>query len=326
MIAGGKRHQSTNFIGAEVGSRKIIRGKSGALGWVSQRSATHRQWVYRLVPFQQCWSTRPLVTLSDFAHLSINVVIVRVPVTAYHSPMVFTKLSKAEVAKYGLERRKASAYHEAGHAAVLFFLGSRDEVQFIDMVGNRKNSAFIRRQGFSPTSSVSLLQNLPPNIQRMFVTHRIMFDLAGAFAEDKLKPAGLDMLSLLDELDCNHSGHDADENCCDYGTALAAARIVYPDSERGAYRFLNTVARWTTEAIAEPRLWRVVEAVAARLLRARRISGETAFAIADKAWGESTRCPMLKSDRKWKRRLVLKLQPNRASVVSHAPANRLPLG
>jgi hypothetical protein len=68
------------------------------------------------------------------------------------------------------------------------------------------------------------------------------------------------------------------------------------------------VAGWTDEVLSEPRAWRVVEALAAELLRAETLDRDPAWQVMAAAWGAGRTVPILELGRKWRGRLFARGQ------------------
>ncbi len=110
-------------------------------------------------------------------------------------------------------------------------------------------------------------------------------------------------------LDCQRSrggkyrhGHD----CC---KAANIAEAIC--GENRAWTMLSTLARWTGQMIAEPRVRKVVEVLAHRLMTVKtRLDGSIAMGIMDEAWGEPTIGLLhMQLGPKWRRRLPINKSP-----------------
>ncbi|MCE5267230.1 MAG: hypothetical protein LLG00_05035 [Planctomycetaceae bacterium] len=71
---------------------------------------------------------------------------------------------------------------------------------------------------------------------------------------------------------------------------------------------VRRTAKWTGEALDHPRLWPVVEALAAKLLTVKtRLSGPAAVRIMRQAWGGGC-LPYREMGPKWRRRFSVKMK------------------
>jgi hypothetical protein len=200
------------------------------------------------------------------------------------------------------ERTRATAYHEAGHAAIKFLFGEQYNIHFIDIRGNVENAAYVRTRGEGPLADGNGFHEADP-ATRWFIKINtkgsMMFDLAGYAAQHRVSTEDYDGLHWLDtELD------DPEWECIeihDINRAVTRAKTLHGDTGN-AWRLLRQMARWTDEALAHPRLWAVVVALAERLATAkRRMSGDTVCRIMDGAWGKGT-LPYIEMGSKWRRR------------------------
>lgn len=87
--------------------------------------------------------------------------------------------------------------------------------------------------------------------------------------------------------------------------AVAVAKALYGDNGN-AWRFVQRMSSWTDEALGQPRLWAVVEALAERLQTVKtRMSGGRVEKIMTKAWGGPYGLPYMDMGRKWRRRFAV---------------------
>jgi len=184
------------------------------------------------------------------------------------------------------ERKRATAHHEAAHAAVAFMFGGT--IESIDMRNSLDQKACV----------YSRCNFFPPE------KPQIMVYLAGPATEWRLAP------------DDAHYGHWL-EMCLDEtqyedgpGDLTKAQRIAKP--LRGGRQLLRRMAAWTDEALAHPRLWAVVAALAEQLLTVKtRMSGKRAQRIMADAWGEGAGPPVMEMGPQWQRRFYIKLTKQR---------------
>jgi hypothetical protein len=237
------------------------------------------------------------------------------------------RLTKAEERANDLRSAKQvreSAFHEAGHAAVRFMFNRGVDIKYVTA---RYSFALyyrvrdVPRVVFRPRVKQWRLQTIAKSM---------MMNLAGCAAERRVSEPGTFMPNLFDEyskgyqlpatswldyrLPCDGEWTEADQAKWDWyfgpaGTdihnAVTTACEFYGANHK-ARRLLRRMVTWTDEAIAYPRLWAVVEALAEQLLLARaRIMGNRARRIMEEAWGESSaKKPYLEMGAKWRRRLA----------------------
>jgi len=91
----------------------------------------------------------------------------------------------------------------------------------------------------------------------------------------------------------------------DLTRARRIAEALYGETGR-AWAYLRRMAEWTDEAASDPRLWRVIAALAERLVIAKTLGRDRAWAIMETAWGDSDSLPILEMGRKWRRRFLCK--------------------
>lgn len=99
------------------------------------------------------------------------------------------------------KRRREIAYHEAGHAAILWMFGLADTIVHVNMLGTIENNAVIRTRAFEMISLARSSPFQPPFHEllprdqaylRLQARQEMMFDLAGYATESKLNPTEYD--------------------------------------------------------------------------------------------------------------------------------------
>ena len=74
---------------------------------------------------------------------------------------------------------------------------------------------------------------------------------------------------------------------------------------------IRRVSRWADELAADPRVWRIVDALAKRLEHGKRMNGSTAINIMSAAFPDSWYPAIFSLDRKWRRRLLPEMKRQR---------------
>lgn len=203
-------------------------------------------------------------------------------------------------------KRRQTAFHEAGHAAV-HWLFADEGFQFVSMGDDGRVFGFVRHVGFghSPEHIAAIAETWRAGgLSR--AAHTIMLNLAGPCVQNiHERSIGKDSgygEDWLDELIDEHFGDEG----TDIANAIAAAAAVYP-TERRQFGFLRRVAGWTDEAFSDPRVWSAVASLAARLEVADLVEADEAFDLMAAGWGEDAPgMPILALGRKWRRRFLPK--------------------
>jgi hypothetical protein len=200
------------------------------------------------------------------------------------------KLLQELIESQSADDKRRTAYHEAGHASMLFMFGELSALLHISMRStlDHKASVVVRR----PSN-----MGFKPQAQRW-----MMFDLAGYAAVSRLSnpPDATWLEARLDEGEWEYSEDE------DIHKAVNTAKVICGDNNR-AWKMLRRMASWTDEAVSHPQLWALVEALAAQLLAAKtRISGNRAERIMDDAWRGPSGLPYMEMGQRWKRRFSIK--------------------
>lgn len=208
------------------------------------------------------------------------------------------------------ERRRSTAYHEAGHAAMKWMFGQNNQVEYISMVstldhvacvGCKRNILLYNSPDATP---MRVLDKTTQGAMRFLAKCHMMHLLAGYAVESRLaNPNGVpeDAVAWLDiQLD---EGEWEDEDNKDLNEAVRIAKYICGDSDN-ARRMVRRMSVWTDEAVLHPRLWAVIKALAEQLLTIKtRMSGDRVRRIMKKAWGESnTLVHFLEMGRQWRQR------------------------
>jgi hypothetical protein len=212
------------------------------------------------------------------------------------------KLTPERLSEIETQLRRRAAYHEAGHAAILWMFASHHDLHFIDMRGYGGFTAFVRVDRVLWFQGCELQDKTTKRVATLAAQKYVMYDLAGFAAEARFDghsgSVWLDDLLDMDEWECDDT-HDVHR-------AVQVSNALCGDNGH-AWRFVKRMASWTDEALAEPRLWAVVESLAERLQMVKtRISGSRVADVMAKAWGEPSGLPWKKMGTKWRRRLTVK--------------------
>lgn len=212
------------------------------------------------------------------------------------------KLTPKRLSENETQLRRRAAYHEAGHAAILWMFASHHDIHFIDMRGNGHFTAFVRVDRVMWFQGCELQDKTMKRLATLAAQKYVMYDLAGFAAEARLDgdsgSVWLDDLLDMDEWECNDT-HD-------FHRAVQVSKALFGDNGH-ARQFVKRMASWTEEALADPQLWSVVESLAERLQTVKtRIFGGRVADIMAKAWGEPSGLPWRKMGTKWRRRLTSK--------------------
>ena len=204
------------------------------------------------------------------------------------------------------ERKRATAYHEAGHAAMQFMFCNHPNIEYIDMRGNLNAAGCVWSR---PFGLLNWIPEVPgsghPRALSLFHGKQLMmFYLAGYAAEHRLAPASswhwLD--EQMDMADCRWNRTDP-RGRHDLSIAIELAKALH-GTHGNAWRFLRQMAAWTDEALSHPRLWGVVVALAEQLATAKKIGGNRVCRIMDGAWKEAC-LPYMEMGPKWRRRFSI---------------------
>ena len=172
------------------------------------------------------------------------------------------------------ERKRATAYHEAGHAALAFLFGNQGDLAHIDMKGTKEFRACCKAYGPDEWqdrtgAATGVPSGDPSAILAPMAKRRVMQLLAGFAAQWRVCPSDFAGYPSWFDAVCAtfpEKWDDSDEGSFhDMAAAVRTAKHLYGDNG-SAWAFLRRMARWTDEALQYPRLWAVVQALADRLL------------------------------------------------------------
>ena len=194
------------------------------------------------------------------------------------------------------EIRRLSAYHEAGHAVMLWFTGRREDLRSVDMRPKLAGHARVNCGGVS--GQPSFIAGLPKGLARAFATRAVMFSLGGPGAENRAGENWPDWLGDLWE-----SGDWESNPHCDLAQAVQVSKVIERHTGR-AERFLFQVAGYVDEAMRIPRVWHAVELLAKRLQTVKSMSVARVDQMIDAAWGGPDWVPCVSLGRKWRRRVL----------------------
>jgi len=211
----------------------------------------------------------------------------------------------ASISKEPNGRRMEIIYHEAGHTAILFMFGQVFNIERVNVTGKGPVAASVEWRALDTLTWLDLYGASTSALYQQIRVNKLkwatMLCLAGYAAEKHVNPHG-DWIWFDDLLECPEWCWDGTE---DFAKALNLAKMLYGDTGR-ARHFLRRMNDWTEEALHDPRLWAVVEAVAKRLLTTkRRVGGRKLFDITTEAFGESHGLPYMEMGRNWRRRFRL---------------------
>lgn len=210
------------------------------------------------------------------------------------------------------EMRREIAYHEAGHAAMLFMFGRERGIIEIDMLGNQHYAARVRHAPFAlghvfmwPGISLSDIRRILGSRCEVEAKQAIMHGLAGYAAQARIYPPPYHWFDVCWEQQDSYDWNPEDAASSD--DVIAALHIARTMKGRNgnAYRLLKRMADWTDEALSHPQLWAVVQALAESLLTTKRRMGASRVCrIMQSAWGNDLPRPYAQMGRKWRRRFA----------------------
>jgi hypothetical protein len=166
----------------------------------------------------------------------------------------------------GPAERRLTAYHEAGHAAMLWFLGGSAVRIAMWGIDDDESVAHVQTAGLpAPPLLIAISRGLDERVGTVLGSFSAMVHLAGPCAENRVGKNKPDWCRwLLDDPDSKPANSDTARA---FAVTDAATGATDPN-HRTVYDFLRWRGRWTDECLGEPRTWAVVEALAGRLLRA----------------------------------------------------------
>lgn len=178
--------------------------------------------------------------------------------------------------------RRLSAYHEAGHAAMLWLLGrSAERVAPWGIDGT--SVAHVRSDELpAPPLLIASNRRFDRRVGTVPGSFSAMIHLAGTSAENRVGGNHPDWCRrLLDDLDSQPATSDTARAL----DAAVAATGADHSNECKVWAFLRQRGRWTDECLGEPRTWAVVEALAGRLVEVDAIYEEEVRALSAAACG-----------------------------------------
>ena len=183
---------------------------------------------------------------------------------------------------------KEMAFHEAGHAAMVWFFAESWNVVEIDMKPDGNTAA---RVWIHDDLNLEYLASLPRNKATEIATRVIMRKLAGDRAQKRvagnyflsqfellLQLKGEYLKKYLKSWNWNHDGHKED-----FPLAVSIAKVLYHE-DRQLIGFLRRLGRWTDECLSHPWMWTVVTALASKLKPGIVLDGQLAWEIMESAW------------------------------------------
>jgi hypothetical protein len=197
--------------------------------------------------------------------------------------------------------RRSVAYHEAGHAAIHWFFGTLGDFYGISMVPNGDTWARVTSKGCNWDFRVVVepLTKVLPRQARVNAARCILFNLAGPWVQNQVEDRDPTWLDVEVDLHWDDgAGYDDDADVC---RAIRAAFAAVGEKGSRPWSMLRRVARWVEEALSEPRMWRVVEALATRLQQVDVLGPEEAIGLMEDAYGGHV-TPQAYACRKWRRR------------------------
>jgi hypothetical protein len=212
------------------------------------------------------------------------------------------------------EMKKRIAYHEAGHTGIAWMFGQLSDITAISMTTTLLHSACVKIYDLDYKTYCQIGEKTPSWLS--FQLKRQMLRLlAGIASESRISDAyGESWLDAELDEDCWTLNEANDLNrAIRIAKAACGDDLELPTQWFGnkSLNYLRRMAAWTDEALAHPRLWAVVTALAEELVNVkRRMSGERACRIMEKAWGETYTIPYLEMGAKWERRFTVKIEGN----------------
>jgi hypothetical protein len=190
--------------------------------------------------------------------------------------------------RVGKRVERLTAYHEAGHA-VAFYLFGRD-LEFVSIVADFEKGEFGRTQPVGEPSNPFIRFNAPSVLDaRMDFEREIIINLAGYVAEINCRnkrSAHINLLYVGHHLKLNSTEDPTGDGDLDETRMLFACfpllhiDVLDKDAEHNAY------LRWlwyrTVNIITQEHHWNAVEALAATLLKDKRVNGRQARSIISK--------------------------------------------
>jgi hypothetical protein len=197
------------------------------------------------------------------------------------------------------EQRRSTAHHEAGHAAVRFFFGNAIGIEFISMV--ESDTFYAAFHSYDPDEAKFLqsVKDQDKESAKLYAKRRGLFLLSGPAAEAKYRGT-LKEGWLRKQYQINAHLRDGNDLQRTHNLGI----IVSGGRRNREVNFVSHVADLAVEFINEPRIWKVIEAIATVLSERDRVKGPEAYLVMREAWGEES-IP-LNVLPKWKRRFIMK--------------------
>jgi hypothetical protein len=205
--------------------------------------------------------------------------------------------------------KRSVAYHEAGHAAMMFMFRPHYNIVSVDMRGTLTTEGTITARELSGIPIIGDLRDFPSDLRSSYTLlgkWSMMVDLAGYAAEHRVYPSDYGDW-LTEQLDMNgdewyeNDPHDTHDMAC----AVRMAKTVRGDN-KNAWKLLRQMAAWTDEVFSHAKVWAVVVALAEQLVGIKtRMCGKRVREIMDNAWNEAG-MPCLKIGPKWRRRFSVR--------------------
>jgi hypothetical protein len=205
-----------------------------------------------------------------------------------------------------LERHPRTAYHEAGHAVMLWLFGM--EFKGISMKPTSTALGQVVHRPAMPRDELisGYLRGQTPGEAEPLASKFVMMLLAGPCAEniafDK-DPKWNDVFI---------SSWDKEPSNSDIGYCVRYSRALFECNEehvisKPVEQFIKQMATWTDEAFSNHRVWSVVKALTCVLKKQTSVTYGSALRTIDKSWNESNRgAPYLSLGDEWRKRFQAK--------------------
>jgi hypothetical protein len=193
----------------------------------------------------------------------------------------------------------ATAYHEAGHAAIHAFLGD-DYIHFesLSVVPDEGSTGRIMRMGISP---VVVDHDGDPSFvswDKARAKCRMIFCLSGPVAEAIAQDMYFSLVSEDVQWDSFlYESYDDWLESSDLGKAWSMAEALQSKTWP-PFRVMAQMEKWTEEVLRYPEVWEVVETLAGMLINNGVILPDEYFPVGYKIYGRKF------TNRIWKRRLL----------------------
>ncbi|MDB5385344.1 MAG: hypothetical protein JWM11_990 [Planctomycetaceae bacterium] len=194
------------------------------------------------------------------------------------------------------QQLRRTAYHEAGHAVMMWFFAL--DIECIDMRRTATNYGAVETESLDIENWIRESQASGQS-GKFHAARGIMIFLAGLCAENRAhenSPAWLQN-AVEEYSQCRH------DETHDLSRVWGIMAACHPDRKQGI-RFARVVKKWVDEAFTIPELWAAVESLAKIAMKADVLDGPHAFQIIQQAvgWNTSRNAPYVCAGPRWKRR------------------------